>query len=78
MAKKTVEKWEKEAGLILLDTEGISLKKSMDREEFDALVEKVGAAGIDYKTREKWLKDNGYDVTRDNIRNATLPSKLAE
>ena len=73
--KKTVAEWERETGYIVVSKDPDS---NMTESKFMALVEDVeareksGAVGVDFTEREKWLKANGHEVTRENMIDRTL------
>lgn len=75
--KNTVEYWEKKQGKIILNTDDINLLEKMTIEEFTDLADKNMYSPVDYSFREKWLRDNGYEVTRENMVNADLTPKEA-
>lgn len=75
--KKPVSDWEVEVGLFARDEQVAKGKDKITREEFLELSDKNpnGFLGVDYPVRVKFLKDNGYEVTRDNLINPNLSSK---
>lgn len=71
MTVKTIAEWEKEKGMLLPSrkpTEKIS------EDDFNAipLDDKIG---VDHESRVKFLKDNGYEVTRENMVDSELSAK---
>lgn len=73
--KKTVAESEREAGIILNTDDERVLNSKLTREEWDKVVDQYGHRGVQWDDRSAWLKANGYDVTRENLRNADLPSQ---
>ena len=53
------------------DASATDLKKSMTEEEFDA-IETKHLHGVNFEDREKFLKDNGYEVNRANMMDRDL------
>lgn len=72
MATKTLEQLEKARGVLF--TTNMDLTKRYTDEEFDALLATKTSSyvGVDHEDRTKFLKDNGYDVTRENMVNPDL------
>ena len=68
MKKDTVEYWEKERGCII---PSLKPTDSMTEQEFLALP-MTSRLGVDHESRIKFLKDNGYEVTRENMINSEL------
>ena len=68
MEKKTFEEWEKQVGLFAHQPSKFG-SKTMTREEFNTLFRNDPNSfhGVDYKERVKFLKLNGYEVTRENL-----------
>lgn len=64
--------WEKNKQVIYLLADKKLLNRKLSEEEF---LEIVGTTtvGIDWDNRVKFLKDCGYEVTRENMANADLP-----
>ena len=46
--------------------------RKVTEEEFAKLLEEQGSTALNFEDREKWLQDNGYEVTRANMINASL------
>ena len=67
---KTVKQWEKEHNVILLAD--LSQAKKVTREEFRQSMIDDGFTGINFEDREKFLVDNGYEVTRKNMLDSNL------
>lgn len=76
-ATKTVSEWEQENGVIFTD-DNVDLKSKVTADEFEKLRQQHVWAAVNVEARTKWLKDNGYDVTRENLVNVDLPSKQAQ
>lgn len=75
--KKSFEEWEKETGIFALDISKHDLSKSLTSDEFMGLVQgklRSDFTGVNYKFRVQWLKDNGYELTRENLLNSDLPT----
>ena len=70
MSKKTLEAFEKERGFIILGD--IDLKREITEEELLELMHSNGFHGVDFEKRIKFLEDNGYEVTRDNLIDSSL------
>lgn len=73
---QTLEKWEAQAGVMFLV--GVDLKEKYTKDEFIELRDKHRAKdeliGVDHEGRKKWLKYNGYEVTRDTMVDINLPT----
>lgn len=68
MKKDTVEFWEKERGCIIISrkpTDSMTEQEFLDLPMYERL-------GVDHDSRVKFLKANGYEVTRENMVNADL------
>ena len=74
---KTFSDWEKEKGAFANDTKKYPGNKKMTESEFmDAFLgNQTEFTGVNYEDRVKFLEDNGYKVTRDNLLNPELSSK---
>lgn len=72
--RKTVEELEKEENVVLPNA---NLKDKMTVEEFRKMCsdEKVEVVGVHHEDRVKFLKDNGYAVTRENMVNSELSAQ---
>lgn len=72
-SKKTIKDWELEKGFIV---RGAQPMTKLTEQEFDDIPagEKVG---VNHKDRVQFLKDNGYEVTRENMINVDLGAKSA-
>jgi len=66
---KTMKQWENELNLVFSDYDG---KKKLTRQEVSNIQLGGGAIGVDIEARTKWLKENGYEVTRENLVDFTL------
>lgn len=76
MADKKIEQYEREYNLVLSDVKDPSQKVS--ESEFKEMVSTLKFVGVDFEQREQFLKDNGYDVTRENLIDPTLSVKQKE
>ena len=73
---KTLLEWEKELGFI--DTTADSeddLKRQIDKKQAIKIWMADTSHKVIYEQRVQFLKDNGYDVTRKNMIDHTLPAK---
>jgi hypothetical protein len=76
---KTVAEWEKTQGVFLLgDVKANVLKQTMNVKDFMALADETGFTSVEYKLRVQWLERCGYEVTRENLLNADLPTITKE
>lgn len=73
--KMAVSEWEKECGLLLSTDEDSILNKSLTKSAFLKLADDKGFKGCDFDGREKWLADNGHDVSRHNMRDVNLQAR---
>ncbi len=73
--KVSVKDSEVEANIMLNTDEERVLNSKLTREEWDALVAKLGYVGVSHADRKAWLKANGYEITRENMRDPNLSSK---
>lgn len=73
MESKTFEQWEEEKGFIV---EGVSfdvLSTTMSEEDFLEIALADGIPqGVNHADRRKFLEDNGYSLTRENMINRHL------
>lgn len=70
--KKTFIDWEEKLGVMVRDADEKTLKSKITEAEFR---ESWGAgipSGVNHKQRIKFLKDNGYEVTRENMLDGQL------
>lgn len=70
---KTIEEYEKERSVVFVDIEDTS--KKITEDEFLVLIKTTTFVGVDHEQRTKFLKDNGYEVTRGNLTDTTLSTK---
>lgn len=79
MPKKLITTWEKEKGIIFTSPD-IDIKSKVDENEINGLINNnmTFVLGINWADRVNFLKSNGYEVTRDNLIDVNLPSKLSE
>jgi hypothetical protein len=75
MAKKTLKTLEKERGVMFIGD--VDLSQRLSEEEMDELLAKdyTTYVGVAHDDRTKFLKDNGYDVTRENMMNPDLSAR---
>ncbi len=74
MTKKLITTLEKEHGILLLGK--IDETKKLTDEEFGELIkDHHNFVGVNYEDRIKFLNDNGYEVTRENMIDGTLGTK---
>jgi hypothetical protein len=73
---KTIGDFERERNIMV---RGADPKKTVTADEFDKLVGPhfENAVGIMHEDREAWLKEQGYEVTRENMMDVALPNKPA-
>lgn len=69
-ATKSMQEWEKERNLMF--TQGYVANKQLTAEEVDEFFASQRTVGVDFEGRTAWLKENGYDITRENMMNANL------
>ena len=69
MAKKQIKTWEREKGLLLLGD--VDTSEYVEEEDFAQLA-LAGSVGVNFDDREKFLKDNGYEVNRDTLIDSSL------
>lgn len=69
--KKTVAQWEQDLA-IMLNTDDVELDSVVDRNEFDVIARDNGYIGVNHEERKKWLAENGYEDSRENLRNDQL------
>lgn len=69
---RSISEWEKTKGKFLRDPVDDS-EKTMTEKKFDELAgSPANWVGVDYEQRVKFLKDNGYELTRENLTNPEL------
>lgn len=76
MADRTVQQWEREQGIMFLGDK-IKPKSKISGLQFREMAAENNHVAVDYPAREQFLKDNGYEVTRENILNEDLEAKEA-
>lgn len=67
----TIEELEKKCNMFL--TVEHDPKQKMDEDEFRQFAISNGK-GVMYEERVQWLEKNGYEVTRENLLDANLPT----
>lgn len=74
---KPVAAWEREANTFVTD-ETVDLEEKITWDEFVKLymVDRSRSLGVNFEFREKWLKDNGYEVNRKNMIDTSLSGKI--
>lgn len=77
--KFTVSELEKKTNFMVKDTKKYPLNKQYTLAEYEDLVRLPEThhdfIEVDQEARVKYLKDNGYDVTRENMIDGDLPAK---
>lgn len=78
MSKKSLATWEKERGFIFAGN--VDLDQQLTEDEFTDMLfnGKTPAIGVDHKERAKFLKNNGYEVNRENMINSDLSTASTE
>lgn len=82
MSTKAIKTWEKERGIIIV-ADDIDLDKRVTEDEINELIttklnEGGGQiVGVNHEDRTQFLKENGYEVTRENLINGNLSRKEA-
>lgn len=61
--KKTIEAWEESKGFIV---RGARPSQELTEEDFDK-IPRSEKHGVNHTSRRKFLRDNGYPITRDNM-----------
>lgn len=61
--KKTIEAWEQNKGCIVKDA---NPRKELTEEDFDN-IPRSDKHGVNHADRKKFLHDNGYPITRENM-----------
>lgn len=72
--KNTVEKWEEIQGRVLLNLDELSLKQKISVDDFNTISDERGYINVDHEFRKNWLEYNGYEINRENLINAELPT----
>lgn len=72
MTKKLITTLEKEHGIMLIGS--IDVKRKYSDDEFTVLLadSKTEYVGVNHEDRVEFLKNNGYEVTRENMTNPEL------
>ncbi len=70
MSTKSIEAWERERGLVIQGD--VDPSQEVTAEEFEKLRVKQGHLGVNHEDREQFLKDNGYELSRENLVDASL------
>lgn len=73
MSKEIITKIELQTGYVAANE--ADLPKTTDPEEFVEYALKNNFTGVNYDARTKFLKANGYELTRKNLIDSYLPSK---
>lgn len=66
---QTLEQWEREKGYIVKGD--VDINKQLSEAEFEAIPHGE-RHGVNHADRIKFLQDNGYEVTRENMINPNL------
>jgi hypothetical protein len=66
---KTMKQWESELNIVFNDYDG---RKKLTRQEVSELQLGGGVVAVDIEERTKWLKENGYEVTRESLVDTSL------
>lgn len=75
LEKKSYTQWEKELGVINIKASAEVLQSKLTKEQFiEAWGDEV-PQGVNHKDRVKFLEDNGYEVNRQNMADASLSAK---
>ena len=69
--------YEKEKGIVFKEDLGVNSKTSKKKLE-ELAEDETNYTVVDYEFRVKFLEDNGYEITRDNLSDATLGSRPNE
>lgn len=72
-SKKTIKDWEQEKGVIVRGAQPLT---KLTEQEFNDIPDGE-KTGVNHKDRIQFLKDNGYEVTRENMINTELGAKSA-
>lgn len=77
---KSVRESEQEAQIIFLEDDDKFLDQQLTREQWDKILADGSHQflGIAWEARIDWLKANNYEITRPNLRDAHLPSLMAQ
>lgn len=74
MITKTISEWEAENGCIVIN---LNPSDKLTEAQWNA-IDISDKFGVNHTDRIKFLKDNGYEVTRDNMIDGSLSAKEAE
>jgi len=77
MATKLFKNWEKEKNIMVNIPDVSDENQRVTEEYFQQIVDLYGFTGVNHDDRIKFLKDNNYEVTRENM-TADLSSRQAE
>lgn len=76
MAEKTIEQHERDHKIVLTGITNPKDKMSLD--DFREVVKSGKFIGVDHEQREQFLKENGYEVNRENLIDTSLSTKQKE
>jgi hypothetical protein len=71
--KKPIRLWEEERNRVIQGD--VNLDLDVTESEFDELGREHGSVAVFVADRKRFLKANGYKITRENLTNVELPSK---
>lgn len=76
--KKKFSEWEVEKGFLVKEADDKQLNQKLTEQEFMDMVVVDGRMpySIQWDNRTQFLKDNGYEVTRENLGNVDLSANL--
>lgn len=72
---KTLKEWERSKGLMFTDRSIVDTEKQYTESELSDLLNKNRFSGVNYQDRERWLTENDYPITDDNLMNSMLEPK---
>lgn len=75
MAKDIITPFEKQTGFVSKDPKRAATFKTVEEMQEDIPLNSNEYVGVNYDDRVKFLKANGYDVTRKNLIDGTLSAK---
>lgn len=73
-----ISKLEKEAGIVAIEAARVEKFTSKEELVTDMLANRDSYIPVNYDDRIKFLKDNGYELTRENLVDPSLSAKPAE
>jgi len=73
--EKKISEWEKELGIIFCEEQE---DEKVSLEDFRAIAQEQAYIFVNYKDRLKFLKENNYEASRENILNTELSSVKKE